>query len=302
MSSVAQAPPPSALAISTTGRAKLLLCLFGSIAAHALFVGLSPVLFPRPLANASDSFVIEAWPESAPAAPEDPVKVAVPEAREEAPKPVRAEPSAPRPPPTAADVSRAVQHKGMLRAFAALGGAAAGPLTGGLGNGLPTQGVAAASMGPAELPGGAPASDRGGDGPAGPATLGAIRLQRGSGPGPGMGGNGEVVGASVVGMGGSVNSSLVSEVEVTSFVRARTGGIKACYESQLRREPTLQGRMRVRFRILEDGTISQVSALENTLASSEVEACVFNVIRGWRTPFRPSEAADVEYPFVFSLR
>jgi len=302
MSSVAQASPRAALAIPTTGRGKLLLCLFGSIAAHALFVGLSPILFPRPLASASDPFVVEAWPESVPSAPEEPVKVATAEAREEPLKPVKNETPLARPPPTAADVSRAVQHKGMLRAFAALGGAAAGPLTGGLGNGLPTQGISAASMGPAELPGGALASDRGGDGPAGPATLGTIRVQRGTGPGPGMGGNGEVVGANVVGMGGSVNSSLVSEGEVTAFVRARTGGIKACYESQLRREPTLQGRMRVRFRILEDGTISQVSTIDNTLASAEVEACVFKVIRGWRTPFRPTEAADVEYPFVFSLR
>jgi hypothetical protein len=302
MSTAEQACSSASLAIPSVGRGKLVVCFFGSILAHGLFVYFSPVLFPRPLA-ATEPVSIEAWPDDVPTTKvePEPAKPEAEKAPEATPNPVSAEERKPRPPPTEADVSRAVQHKGILRAFAALGGAAAGPLVGGLGNGLPSQGIS--GMGPAELPSGVAALDRGGEGAAGPATLGAIQTRRGTGPGPGMGGNGEVVGASVLGTeGGSVNSSYVSEGEVAGFVRARTGGIKACYESQLRREPTLRGRIRVRFKILQDGRVSELTALENTLASTEMEACVFNVIRGWRTPFRPSEAAVVEYPFVFSVR
>jgi Gram-negative bacterial TonB protein C-terminal len=94
----------------------------------------------------------------------------------------------------------------------------------------------------------------------------------------------------------------LGEAELMAFVRGRMSGIKACYEAQLTREPALQGRLRVRFDILESGLVSRPSAVENTLGSPDLEGCVINVVRAWHTPFRPAEAVEVEYPFVFFSR
>ncbi|HVP68119.1 MAG TPA: TonB family protein [Anaeromyxobacteraceae bacterium] len=284
------------------GHRRLLLCLAGSILAHAAFAYLSSVWSPPAPAAGHEPIVIETWPEPQPTPPVEPLPAA-PEVHaqpEPVSRPLHPEARAQRPVPSEGDVSRAVQHKGILKAFASLGGAARLAPTA-AGDGLPPRGLAPApptsgSTGPSVL-------DRGGSGPAGPATLDGIHAPPGIGSGTGSGTGGALAGLGVVGTGsGAVYSSAVSEGEVSAFVRARTGSIKACYESQLRRDPTLQGRIRVRFRIQTDGSISQLSTIENTFGSPELESCVFQVIRAWHTPFRPSEAADVEYPFVFSLK
>jgi TonB family protein len=78
------------------------------------------------------------------------------------------------------------------------------------------------------------------------------------------------------------------------------GAIKACYENQLKRNPGLRGKIRVRFTILETGGLSDVVAAESSLGSPEVAACIIGTMRSWRTPFRPAGTVTVEYPFVFS--
>jgi TonB family protein len=85
-------------------------------------------------------------------------------------------------------------------------------------------------------------------------------------------------------------------------VRARIGLIKACYENQLKRNPSLKGKIRIRFTILETGGLTDVTVVENTLGSPEVSSCIVGTMRGWRTPFRPSGTVTVEYPFVFSAQ
>jgi outer membrane biosynthesis protein TonB len=78
------------------------------------------------------------------------------------------------------------------------------------------------------------------------------------------------------------------------------GAIKACYEGQLKRNPSLRGRLRIRFTILETGALDEVEATEDGVGSPDVAACVVGTVRSWRTPFRPSGPVTVEYPFVFS--
>jgi outer membrane biosynthesis protein TonB len=83
-------------------------------------------------------------------------------------------------------------------------------------------------------------------------------------------------------------------------VRARQGLIKACYENALKRNPTLKGKVVIRFTILETGGVADVSASQNTLGTPDVAVCIINTIRSWRTQFRPSGPVTVEYPFLLS--
>jgi hypothetical protein len=58
----------------------------------------------------------------------------------------------------------------------------------------------------------------------------------------------------------------------------------------------------LRFTILESGALSDVAAARSTFRRADVPACVAGVVRGWRTPFRPAEPVEVEYPLRFSPR
>jgi hypothetical protein len=200
-------------------------------------------------------------------------------------------PSAPAP----GSATGGVQRRGILRALDALD---AGPLARGIpgsleAGDLPT-GVPDAPRAPGPLPA------RRGGGESGPAVLGDIGTPRGGGGGGSGGLGGSPGGLSSVGFGTSeVRSTELDQGRLDAFVRARIGGLRACYETQLKLDQRRDGTMRVRFSILDSGEIADVVTAEDTLRSPAMEDCIVGIVRTWRTPFRPSRAVTVEYPFVF---
>ncbi|HEY6099443.1 MAG TPA: AgmX/PglI C-terminal domain-containing protein, partial [Anaeromyxobacter sp.] len=96
-----------------------------------------------------------------------------------------------------------------------------------------------------------------------------------------------------------VDSADIDQAKLAAFVKARMGLIKACYENALKRNPTLKGKIAIRFTILETGGLADVTPAVNGLGSPEVAGCIVNTMRSWRTQFRPSGPVTVEYPFVF---
>jgi TonB family protein len=97
-----------------------------------------------------------------------------------------------------------------------------------------------------------------------------------------------------------VESADVDREKLAGFVRARKSAIQACYERELKRNPSLKGRVVVRFTITPQGTTSDVDIEENTLGDDAVASCIRTVIRGWRFPFKPDSDVPVAYPFVFA--
>ncbi|HZZ85407.1 MAG TPA: AgmX/PglI C-terminal domain-containing protein [Anaeromyxobacteraceae bacterium] len=229
------------------------------------------------------------------------------------------EPAAEDPPQVAAEkkarhtaaVAKAVQSKGILKVLGALGGGGLGGAAvkdvfgegGGMGD------VASALAGAGGV---AVAS---GDGGPGAAAAGG---RRGSGSGSGAARIGDL---GTTGGGGKVEYGVKSDVKVSgtvgmeeaevdspdidqaklgAFIRARMSAVKACYENQLKRNPSLRGKIRVRFTILETGGISDIQAVENSIGSSEVASCIVATMRTWRTQFHPSGVVTVEHGFVFS--
>jgi TonB family protein len=88
---------------------------------------------------------------------------------------------------------------------------------------------------------------------------------------------------------------------VVAEVRKRLGAIKACYERELRRNPTLQGKVTVQFTIEQSGTISKASATENTTKDDAVASCVVDAVKRFRFNPGPEGGSVVfAYPFVFA--
>ncbi len=83
----------------------------------------------------------------------------------------------------------------------------------------------------------------------------------------------------------------------------RRSAIQRCYERELRNNPTLSGRVVTRFTIQPTGSVSGVSATENTTGSPAVAECVNRVVRGLRfTPGPEGGAVTYSFPFVFAVQ
>lgn len=141
----------------------------------------------------------------------------------------------------------------------------------------------------------------------------------GSGEGMGLGGLQASMGAGMAAMTGGVTEMSVSGMInlqgggdiggsgdfdasiVVRTIRRRLRAIQRCYETELRRDPTLAGKVTVQFTIVERGTVSNARATENTTGSQAVGNCVVSAIRRFRfNPGPDGGSVDFSYPFVFA--
>jgi TonB family protein len=97
-----------------------------------------------------------------------------------------------------------------------------------------------------------------------------------------------------------VESADVDREKLASYVRSRKAAIQNCYEKELKRNPSLKGKVVVRFSITPQGRTTDIDIEENTLGNEAVSSCIKTVIRGWVFPFKPPSEVPVAYPFVFS--
>src|SRR5688572_24069586 len=95
---------------------------------------------------------------------------------------------------------------------------------------------------------------------------------------------------------GSMSKESIQQVIHRSLARVRY-----CYEKQLRRNPSLGGRVVVFFGIGADGGISDLKISSSTLGDPEVEKCMLKALAPLRFPKPPDGGTvQVSYPFLFS--
>jgi outer membrane biosynthesis protein TonB len=88
---------------------------------------------------------------------------------------------------------------------------------------------------------------------------------------------------------------------VRDKIRRDLPKINRCYESALRYEPQLAGKVKVRFAIVRNGDVKAVRVLENTTGHEGVERCVARVLGGIQFPSRKSgKSLSFTFPFVFA--
>ncbi|HEX5752285.1 MAG TPA: AgmX/PglI C-terminal domain-containing protein [Archangium sp.] len=97
-----------------------------------------------------------------------------------------------------------------------------------------------------------------------------------------------------------VDSSDVDREALARYIKTRLKAIQGCYEKELKRNPSLKGKVMVRFNILPSGRTGDIEIEENTLGSDAVASCIRTVVRGWVFPFKPDDEVPVAYPFVFT--
>ena len=96
----------------------------------------------------------------------------------------------------------------------------------------------------------------------------------------------------------SVNGRLPPEV-IQRIVRANYGRFRSCYQTALRNNPNLQGRVSVRFVIGRDGRVSNVGG-SGDIPDSGVVSCVTRSFYSLSFPQPEGGIVTVGYPIVFS--
>lgn len=69
--------------------------------------------------------------------------------------------------------------------------------------------------------------------------------------------------------------------EVSEVVNKHNDAIQYCYQRELKRNPSLKGKLVVRFTIAPNGKVKEVTLISSTLNNSWVDRCVINRIHRW---------------------
>ncbi len=86
---------------------------------------------------------------------------------------------------------------------------------------------------------------------------------------------------------------------ISAVVRTNKTSVKLTYEKYLKRDPTLAGKITVRFTISADGRVSSVEILENTMQNPAFENDIVRKIKMWHFEAIPEGDVTVTYPFIF---
>ncbi|MBT3221540.1 MAG: AgmX/PglI C-terminal domain-containing protein, partial [Proteobacteria bacterium] len=127
--------------------------------------------------------------------------------------------------------------------------------------------------------------------------------------GTGSGASGYGRGAGVLGGSGSPSANTGNPVilgsldrsQITKVVKRHMNQIRYCYQQELTSNPSLAGRIDIKFVIDKDGNVSQASAKKNTMGNQATEQCIAGRFMRMKFP-KPSGSGIVivRYPFVFA--
>jgi len=93
---------------------------------------------------------------------------------------------------------------------------------------------------------------------------------------------------------GTVNADSVARL-----IRGQLGGIRSCYERELRQNPALSGRLDVNFTLGTSGRITSAST-SGLSAAPRVGSCVTGRLRGLVFPVPAGGSVDFSFPFTFT--
>jgi hypothetical protein len=87
---------------------------------------------------------------------------------------------------------------------------------------------------------------------------------------------------------------------VAGVLRANIGGIRGCYERALRNNPTLSGRLEVRFTIGTSGRVTGSPSTSGLSAAPDVGSCIASRVRSLVFPAPEGGSVDFSFPFNFA--
>lgn len=88
--------------------------------------------------------------------------------------------------------------------------------------------------------------------------------------------------------------------DIVKVIRRNIRQIRYCYERSLRRNPSLKGKVVVRWMIMASGRVKGAKVASSTLKNKRVESCLLRRVLRFRFPKpNPAGLVTVRYPFIF---
>ena len=199
-----------------------------------------------------------------------------------------------------AEIRKSIAGKGILAVLGSAGdGMGSGAVadvfgSGGLGGDLASAFDGIAGVG---LATGAGQRSTRGSGSGEAASIGGLATSGGGAVG--LGGKREERVGSVRAEAPEVDGSLDSE-SIARVVRSRMRMVQDCYERELKRDPSLTGKIEIEFTIGEDGAVAEARVATNKMGSDEVAQCIVSRIQRWRFPKPQGGSVTVNFPFIFA--
>ena len=121
---------------------------------------------------------------------------------------------------------------------------------------------------------------------------------QGYGRGGGLGNRGSVdlsFGTSAIDVEGNLDKDAIFRI-----VQAHKAQLARCHSSVLQNNPSIQGRVTVKWTI-DNGVVTRVSIVSNASRSSQLARCVMGRLKNWKFPgvVPAGGVGVVQYPFVF---
>jgi len=93
-------------------------------------------------------------------------------------------------------------------------------------------------------------------------------------------------------------SGALEKSAISGVVQRRLGAIKACYERELKGNPTLGGKVIVQFTIQESGRVADVKIVSDSTQEPRIGKCIANQIAHFKFPQPEGGSVTASYPFV----
>ncbi|MFH0918779.1 MAG: AgmX/PglI C-terminal domain-containing protein [Fibrobacterota bacterium] len=102
-------------------------------------------------------------------------------------------------------------------------------------------------------------------------------------------------------VGNAVNSANRNDQTIMAYVKSNMRSIMAEYNRLLKANPSLSGKITVRFTILANGTVTDVEISETTVDDAALQDRILRVVKNWMFPAIAENEGDitVNFPFVF---
>jgi len=121
---------------------------------------------------------------------------------------------------------------------------------------------------------------------------GGVGTGTGGGVGPGSGGGGR--------RGPSAPGVYRSNASLLAVIQRYQAGIQYCYGNELKRDPTLRGKLVVAITVAASGEVLEATIVQNTIGSERLASCALSQIREWKFPAIPEGVTAFQAPFVFT--
>ncbi|MBI1795899.1 MAG: AgmX/PglI C-terminal domain-containing protein [Candidatus Eisenbacteria bacterium] len=99
---------------------------------------------------------------------------------------------------------------------------------------------------------------------------------------------------------GSAPGVYRTNASLLAVIRRYAAGIQYCYDTELKRDPALKGKLVMAITVAASGAVTDARVVQNTVGSASLVACALGQIRDWRFPAIPAGVTTFQAPFVFT--